>query len=436
MLPGPWRPAVLLTLCCLAFSDAADADVLISQTVVGAQQRVSLGDAYLTQDNGIVDVSPATRTDLLPATHLRSIAVRFIRTSGFCPGQRFYLQAVYLTTQNVLSVSTSTNALPADGADAVFVFGTQPASLDRLWKIGLVVNPSDPSNQWPCNDWDQAVAWIGRFDLENTHLVAAFERTFSPFFILEDDRNSAPCTPPDDIFANTTGAVGLIDAVVSGIAREPCATNADVILQNRLRFWIGVIPLAGPESAFVADSDDIASGDGLIPPCRSSIFSRRPLQCQEPGSSNWNVRFSASSSIDVHIGVTPAAAAVTILDMLLPGQPASSAIAISTELFAVPEFQNAVACLAPMSSPSDGALRRVRCASNALRRLATTSSQRNQVLAIFAEHSIDMATGELIRALLRVPIDLLEATGDLIVFDILSAGEGNIGMLTLTIDGR
>ena len=434
---------ILTALLFLLLPGTAVADVVVSQQIDGALWRVGTG-AYLTQDNGIVDVSPASRTPLLPATHLTAISLKFMRTEGDCSAQRFHLQVAYLSPPFVLEVSRSLNSAPADGSEATFVFGPQPRTLDRLWKIELVVDGS-PENFFPCNDWDRNVSWLGRFNYPGTHLVSADDRTFSPYFVLSDD-TFEDCTtiPPQSITVDSDEP--FVFGVLSNARFEGCQHVVDVTVTNKLAgLWLDIKRIrtksdvdgeARPIVAAVDNPDEVDFAEiGAIPPCDfAGLFDPH---C-DPGEARWSTKFSTPGTVTFTVtAATRRAAVLTVMDLVfgrLGVLTASDAVKLVNDLNKVETINKAADCLVDKKL---GGGARIVCASAELGKLTSRFRQQGQIVSILASYGINKEVSDLLDGILvRLPVAVIEAVVSWDLYLLSTAGNEEPGAVTIKVRGQ
>ncbi len=251
------------------------------------------------------------------------------------------------------------------------------------------------------------------------------------------------CVPPLSIFPDTSGAAGLSDVILSNQRMNGGLLEADVLVQNHVRFWLSASPASTSPTNPLLLTDTAAGLAGLlgtlylVPPCAGGLSLTPPfVNCSSPGEAAWTVEFCSPGTETLTLSLTTTSVAATLTEFLLQGLPGvsevTSIVDISKQLYAnVPLFKTAVDCAAKGPSASNAA-----CIGSAFLELAFNANQRAETGAILAANDITLGIPALVEALLGVPLDAEEMFGDWIIYDIQTGSVGHLGTEVIKLEGQ
>jgi probable HAF family extracellular repeat protein len=254
---------------------------------------------------------------------------------------------------------------------------------------------------------------------------------------------TALCSPPQSLFADNSGAAGLSQATLSNQRTNAGLLDADVLVQNQLRFWLSVSAAGDSPTNPLLLANQAAGPAGaagtlyLVPPCSTGISLKPPfLQCSSPGTAAWTVQYCSAGTETMTLSLTTTSVAATLAGFLtqrLPGvSQVTTVVDVSKQLYAnVPLFKTAVDCAARGPSASNAA-----CIWTAFAKLAFNQNQRAAALGILAAEDITVGIPGLIEALLGVPLDAEEMFGDWIIYNIQTQSVGHAGTEVIKLEGQ
>lgn len=289
----------------------------------------------------------------------------------------------------------------------------------RYWLVAQASNPSDILWVWNVNDFNSTIAVQtngGPWQVHTGLYGFMFRITGLPL----------TSAYPTSIFSDDTGAVGLADTAITNVALTEAGTLfGDIQIRSFSDFWLGVnyINYSSPTMiSFAPDFSNSIEGTfaaaGVIPPCSANF-----LDCQTPGEAAWKAGFASPGTITVDLSVTPLAAALNLLELIV-SVPPSEVVGVAQQLYAdVPAFKTASDCLVNFSASS------FPCISSSFLTLARNGTQRDQVLNIFLQNNIQDTEAELFEQLLGVPGNSLVMLADLGVYLDRTTAAGHAGIL-------
>jgi hypothetical protein len=216
--------------------------------------------------------------------------------------------------------------------------------------------------------------------------------------------------------------------------------QADIRIENSLRFWLGVANTDVTTNGSAEITADIAAGPSgvaaklqLIPPCETGLSGPPPfLGCSQPGVATWTVSFCSYGSIKLTAEETVETAALDLLDFIIPGSPITTVTQTANDLLQIPKFNAAAACLVA-NSPVP---RRLTCMWHAVQALTRDKTQISEVRQVFLKTGFDFTVDKIVELLFKAGLDGFQQTGDRIAFLIDTTKAGQPGKLIVSVNAR
>lgn len=251
------------------------------------------------------------------------------------------------------------------------------------------------------------------------------------------------CIPPQSVFADDSGTGGLAETTLSNKRLNAGLIQADVLVQNRMRFWLTASaegnsptnPLLLPSTN--SGAAGVAGLFYLVPPCATGFSFTPPfVNCSSPGTASWTVEFCSPGTETLILSITTSSFSVTLADFLLQRigavQTVTTTIDIAQQLYAnIPLFKTAVDCAAKGTTLSNGA-----CIGRALLELAFNQKQLNDIVAILTLKGIAIDVETLIEKLVLLPLDADEILADMVIYGVKTQSVGHLGTEVIKLEGR